>query len=275
MHLFLVTVLVLATGPSAFFPAYKAVTGTPLDPVTDESAFARGLPASTTSTVAEGDSKIDNDILQKALDLFIIFLNQNVQSMIEDGNLDPLDTIVEDNTTLGRVNLGVCKPKAKASYKVGNMRGLSSLQFSDAVILSSTLSHGMYTGELFLKANLSSDLKADVKGSVRASCGRIRRKMNISGTAKAEKGRGTCKATYAVEFGHVTETEQFKIKKLKIDYHDISIKIKGLGIFNGFLEPLQRKVNFIFGSAIKGALSSLTQNELNKLIAEELPLVNV
>lgn len=207
-------------------------------------------------------------------------LNEELPAFIVGEGLDPLKNVVSGTDNLGKINLGICTAEAKASYSITNMKGLSSIQIETLTLDSceingdeSTEALTQVVGTLWVSAKLTSNLSADVGGSIKASCGGISEKVGISGTVTAKgvtgSGAATCTATVAADQACCTT---LTITQLSLNYKDIDVSIDGLGIFNDLLDPLVDLINDVFGSYIKDELSSITKSALNSLLKDTLPL---
>lgn len=202
-------------------------------------------------------------------------INKQLPSFMQSEGLDPLDKVVSDTITLGKINLGVCTAKAKASYDIKDMKGLSSLQIDTMVLdtIDSQDNLSNVTGTLSLSVKLNSDLTAKVSGNVKASCSIVSEKVGISGKVTAKSVTGKGKATFSAGISSSTSClNDVTITSLSLNYKDVDVKIDDLGIFNEFLDPLVDAVNDLFGSYIKDALAPVVQKELNKLIDDIVPM---
>jgi hypothetical protein len=214
-----------------------------------------------------------NDLLEKLTAAVQIALNQKLPPYIVSEGLDPWGTVAKDTATIGSINLGVCTAKAKASYKITNMKGLSSIVLSDLKTSPAT-SSGDITGTVTVNANLTTKLSSKVSGSVSAQCGILpKASVGISGTATATgvsgKGTGTFTAHIGTEGACFTALD---ISSLSLDYKDIEVRIDDLGIFNTVLKPLIDLLDVFFGDTLKGEISKVTKDELNDLVHDMLPI---
>lgn len=210
----------------------------------------------------------------------IPILNKELPPFIVSEGLDPMKTVVSGSDDLGKINLGICTAKAEADYSITNMKGLSSLVIETLTLDSCEINGDESTdtltevlGTLSVSARLTSNLSADVSGSIKASCDGISEKVGISGTVTAKgvsgSGQGSFTATVAA---HQSCCTKLTITKLNLNYKDIDVSIDGLGIFNDLLDPLVDAINDLFGSYIKDELSSVVKNVLNGLLKDTLPL---
>lgn len=214
-------------------------------------------------------------VINSLLAALLPAINKQLPSFIQSEGLDPLDKVVSDDETLGKVNLGVCKAKAKASYDIKDMKGLSSMEVETLVLdsIDSQDDLSNVTGTLSLSVKLNSDLTAKVSGKVKAACGVISETASISGkvTAKGVTGKG--KATFTAGISTSKSClNDVKITSLSLDYKNVDVKIDDLGIFNDLLDPLVDAVNDVFGKYIKDALAPVVKTELNKLIDDIVPM---
>lgn len=219
-------------------------------------------------------------MLNELIAALLPVLNEALPPFIVSEGLDPMKTVVSDTVDLGSVDLGICKAKAEASYSITDMKGLSSLYIQELTVdLTSTKIDGdesteittEVVGSAYVEAKLTSNLSADVGGSIKASCSGISEKVGISGkvTAKGVTGKGTADftATISATKGCLT---QLHITSLSLNYSDIDVSIDGLGIFNDLLQPLVDAINALFGSYIKDELSSVVKSVLNDLLKDDL-----
>lgn len=212
------------------------------------------------------------ELLNELIEAFIPVINKNIPKWIEDAGLDPWKEVVDGKETLGKINLGVCTAKVKASYDIKNMEGLSSLIIDNATLSNVDFSDlSKVTGDIKLNAELTSKLKADVSGKLKAECGVISESVKISGNVKATDVTGTGKGSFSADLSGGACLTTVKLSSLSLDYKDIDVNIDGLGIFNDFLDPLVDLIDDIFGSAIKGEIANAVKPVLNSLLEDELP----
>jgi hypothetical protein len=221
------------------------------------------------------ETAMDTDaILNALLDALLPDLNAALPKAIQDAGLDPWGTVAQGSDTLGKINLGLCTAKVKASYSIKDMTGLSSIEILSATVETSTTaaSGTQATGTMALKARLNKSLSAKVSGKLSASCGGISESVKISGkiTAKGVTGKG--KGPYAATLG-VPESclQSLELSTFSLDYSSVDISIDGLGIFNSFLKPLEDVVTQLFKDAITTEVANAVKPLLNSLIADELP----
>ena len=210
-------------------------------------------------------------IVNALVDALLPELNEELPQAIKDAGLDPWKNVASDSKTLGKINLGVCKASAKASYSIKDMTGLSSLEITSAEA-GSLQGTTTITGTLSMRAKLNKSLSAKVSGKISAKCGIVSDSASISGKVTAKgvtgKGAGNFTATISGTTACVTEA---KITTFSLDYDDIDVKIDGLGIFNSLLDPLVDAVDALFGSAIKNEVANALKPVLNDLLKDELP----
>ncbi len=226
-------------------------------------------------------SKDIEGMLNQFIAALLPALNAALPPFIVSEGLDPMKTVVSGSDDLGSVYLGVCRAKAEAKYSITNMTGVSSLYIETLTAeMNTTRIDGdestdtvtTVDGTMSMAAKLTSNLKADVSGSIEASCGGISEKVGISGkvTAKGVTGKGdaTFTATLSVSKSCLTACH---ITDLSLNYSDIDITIDDLGIFNDLLQPLVDAINALFGSYIKDELSSVVKGVLNDLLKDMIP----
>jgi hypothetical protein len=210
-------------------------------------------------------------IVNALVDALIPTLNEELPQAIKDAGLDPWKTVAKGSDTLGKIDLGVCKASAKASYSITDMKGLSSIEITgaDVTSLSGTTT---ITGTLSLSAKLNKDLSARLSGKISAKCGVISDSESISGTATAKGVTGKATGDFTATVGMPQSClASVKITKFSLDYDDIKVKVDGLGIFNSLLDPLVDAVDALFGDAIKTEVADALRPVLNDLLADELP----
>jgi hypothetical protein len=209
-------------------------------------------------------------IVNALIDALIPELNQELPQAIKDAGLDPWKTVVKGSETLGKIDLGVCKASAKASYSITDMTGLSSIE-----ILSATASNlggtTTVTGTLTMSARLNKSLSAKVSGKISAKCGVISDSVKISGSATAKGVTAKATGDFTATIGTESCITTANITKLSLDYSDIDVKINGLGVFNSLLDELVDAVDDLFGNAIKGEISDALRPVFNDLLKDELP----
>lgn len=214
-------------------------------------------------------------IINSLLAALLPTLNKQLPAFIKAEGLDPLEKVVSDDITLGKINLGVCTAKAKASYDIKDMTGLSSLVVETLTLdtITSQTNLADVTGTLSLSVKISSDLTAKVNGKVKAACGVISEKESISGKVTAKGATGKGKATFSAGISTSKSClNDVTITSLSLNYKNVDASINGLGIFNEFLDPLVDAVNDLFGSYIKDALAPVVKKELNEEIDNIVPM---
>lgn len=214
-----------------------------------------------------------NAVLNALVSALLPTLNSALPQYIKNAGLDPWKDVVSDKKTLGKINLGICKASAKASYSIKDMTGLSSLvilQMAVATVDASQLP--TVTGTLSMDAKLNSNLAAKVSGKITAGCGGINESVSISGKVTASGVRGTGKVEYVATIATPQSCfTRMQVNNLSLNYDHIKVELKGLGIFNSFMDPLVDVIDALFGDAIKGEISKALQPVLNDLIKSELP----
>lgn len=225
---------------------------------------------------------MDKDIvgdINALIEKLLPALNEQLPALIVSEGLDPLKNVVSGSDDLGSINLGICTAKAEAEYSIENMKGLSSLVVETLTLGTceingdaSTEAQTLVVGTMTLSAELTSNLSADVSGSIKASCGGISEKVGISGTviAKGVSGSGAASFTATVSANSACLTV-LDITQLSLKYKDIDVNIDDLGIFNSLLQPLIDVINDLFGSYIEDALSPVVQGVLNSTLKDLLP----
>jgi hypothetical protein len=209
--------------------------------------------------------------LNALLVAFIPYLNKQLPPLIVSEGYDPWAKVVSGDDTLGKINLGICTAKVKASYSIKNMKGLSSLQVKTATVSNLSGTADKVTGTLTMSMSLSSNLKADVSGSVKASCGSISEKAGISGDVKATGVTGTATGTFVADLDGNVCMDSATISKLSLKYKDIDVNIDGLGFFNSFTNELVDAIDALFGDAIEGEISDALKPVFNDLLKDLLP----
>lgn len=215
------------------------------------------------------------DSINNLLQALLPILNKAAPALIVSENLDPMATVVSGSSTLGKINLGICKASCKASYSIKNMTGLSSLEILTLTLDSCTQDSNnpiTYNGTLSLTAKLNSTLSTKVSGKIKASCSGISDSASISGTAKAKGCTGKGHATFVATISDQICLKSMTLSSLSLNYSDIDIDIDGLGVFNSLLDPLVDALNDLFGSYIKSDLSDVVEGVLDDLLEDELPL---
>ena len=217
------------------------------------------------------------DTLNLMINALLPVLNKELPAFIASEGLDPLENVDSSKDTLGKINLGICKAKAKANYDIKDMKGLSSMEVKSATITSigSTNNLSNISGTISLSVKLNSNLSAKVSGKLKASCSGISESVKISGKVTAKGVTGNGDATFEAALSDNKGASCFStidINKLNFKYNDIDVKIDGLGIFNEFLKPLVDVVDDLFGEYITDELTPVIRNELNKELTKILPV---
>lgn len=214
--------------------------------------------------------------LNLLIDAFIPVANKQIPKLIKDAEMDPWSEDLSGKETLGEINLGVCKAKATASYKIKDMTGLSTLVLGNVVLSKLDFSDpANIKGEITLDASQTSNLVAKVSGSVKAACGFISESVGISGKVTAKGVTGKAKGTFvAIISSEKACLESVNISSLTLNYSEVQAKIDGLGIFGPLLDPLVDLIDALFGKAIKEEIAKQLKPILNNLMNDELPFCN-
>jgi hypothetical protein len=212
-------------------------------------------------------------ILDSMLIALVPVLNQGIPQYIKNNNLDPWKDVYSGKKTLGKINLGICTASAKASYSIKDMTGLSSLVITEMKYVTRDDSqYPTVKGTIDMAVVLNSKLSAKVSGKITAGCGGINQSASISGKATAEGVIGKGKISYTAQLGVPQSCyTEMKINDLTLMYSDIDVEIKGLGMFNKFMDPLVDAVEGAFGDLIKGAIADALEPVLNDLIKDMFP----
>ncbi len=214
-----------------------------------------------------------NQTLNALIAAFLPVVNKQLPQFIVNQGLDPWPEVASGEDTLGKIDLGLCTAKVKAKYTITDMKGLSSL-FIESLTVQTVNSSGLptVTGTMKMSAKLNSDLSAKVGGKVTAKCDGVGDSVPINGKVTARGVTGTANVLYTAT---ITDQKacltELKVQDLKLDYKDVDAKIDGLGFLNDFLQPLIDLIDSVFGGFIKGELSTVVQDELNKLLKSDLP----
>ncbi|MBF0308197.1 MAG: hypothetical protein HQL56_01550 [Magnetococcales bacterium] len=210
-----------------------------------------------------------NSLLQKLLPA----INLALPTIIKTEGLDPLATVVSGSDTLGKINLGICKASAKASYSITNMTGLSGMVVNSLTLLTVASSDNLsnVTGTLSYAVSDGTTLSAKVSGKIKAGCGGISDSESISGTVSAKGVTGTGTATFAADLTGTGCLTKVVLDDLSLNYSDVDVHIDGLGVFNEFLAPLVDAIDDLFGKYIKNSLSGVVEKALDDLLDDEMP----
>lgn len=212
-------------------------------------------------------------VLDALLTALVPVLNQAIPQYIKNNDLDPWKDVYSGKETLGKIDLGICKASAKASYSIKDMKGLSSLVITE--MKYATRDESQYPtvkGTIDMRVVLNSNLSAKVSGKITAGCGGINQSVSISGKATASGVIGTGKIVYTAQLGVPQSCyTEMKINDLTLMYNDIDVEIKGLGMFNKYLDDLVDTVEGAFGDLIKDEIAKALQPVLNDLIKDMFP----
>lgn len=215
--------------------------------------------------------------LNSLIAVLLPLINKELPGTIVSEGLDPLEKVDSGSDKLGKINLGICKAKAKASYDIEDMKGLSSMEIKSMTITSigSTSNLSSVSGTMSIYVQLNSNLSTKVSGKFKASCSGISSSEKISGkaTAKGVTGNGevSFESTLSESKGESC-LNTIKVTKLNFKYKDIDVKIDGLGVFNDFLKPLVDAIDDLFGEYIVDDLTPVVKNALNKELKKILPV---
>lgn len=225
------------------------------------------------------EQKATSDPIQDFLNAIIKSLlpkiNSEIQSAIKSNHLDPWGQVAHGSDTLGSINLGICHASVRASYNVGNMKGLSSFDIKSLQISSAHQdgnNPGKLVGTVTMSGALGSNLSAHVGGGVEAKCGFIHKSVGLGGTAtvKGTTVNATGSFTASID-GNKVCLNSVIISNASIDYGNVDVSIDGLGIFNSFLSPLIDVIVGLFKGQIRGAISSALTPLINKEVSSVIP----
>jgi len=211
---------------------------------------------------------VDTGVIDRLISLLLPAVNSRLPEVIRNLGLDPLATVVSGSGVIGKTNLGICTAKAKGSYNIKNMEGLSSLAIRSINSETFETTGSGVNGEVSFYATLGSTLSAQVSGKVKASCSVVSDKVGISGNVSAKGVIGTGAMTYVATLGNTNCLTSVSIKSLSLSYSDIDVNLGGLGVFNDFLAPLVDLVDDLFGNQIRNALTPVIEDAIDDAIQD-------
>ncbi len=214
------------------------------------------------------------DTLNKLIDEFIPVLNKALPQLITAWGLDPLEKVTSGSDKLGKIKLRICKAKVKASYKIEDLTGLSSMQITslriDDIVSDSDPTN--IIADFSVSVVVNDPLSAKVSGKVKASCRGIKESVGISGKVGANgvsgRGRGTLTASIDSEKSCI---DDFDINKLSLRYKNVDVNNRKLGPFNRYFDELLDAVDDLFKGYITGELAVIVKQVLNELADDEIP----
>lgn len=184
--------------------------------------------------------------------------------------------VASGNKGLGSIDFGVFKAYANASYKVSDLKGLSSLLISRFEIVSIDLNPDdldAVFGKVQIEVKLCSDIQANLDGRVSADCGIMHEEIGLSGTLKAPnviaKSTGSLNAGIN---GVKLYVGSFDIIEFSMSYSHPDVYIADLGIFNNLLEPLEDALINFFNEDIKSLITTIMKSEVKEEVNKRLPL---
>lgn len=213
-------------------------------------------------------------ILNALLDALLPEINDSLPTALKAGGFDTWKKVCSGSCSAGKVNLGLCKATAKASYSITDMKELSSIEILTVKVNTSSgpATGGRWTGTMTMDAKLNKNLSAKVEGKVKASCGGLSDSAKIKGKVTGKGIKFTAKGPFEATLGTTDSCLQsLKIDTLKLDYSSIDVKIDGLGIFNSMLKPIEDAVFTLFKDALNKEIAGAVKPELNKVIKAEMP----
>jgi len=249
-------------------PAPRSGGDPPIDSVAGPSQ-----PGSTALEIRRGEMNTDG-IVNALLDSFVPRLNEALPGAVRDAGLDPWKKVASGKENFGKVDLGLCKARAKAKYAIEKMKGLGSIEILtlDLESAATILSGDQASGRVWMKARLNQKLTARVEGSISASCGAAKVKEKISGKVTVKGVGARVKVSYEATLGSPKSClNSMDVDALSLDYDSIDVDIDGIGIFNDFLDPLEHAVTGLFEGAIRDEIAGALRPVLDDLVEDEVP----
>ncbi|MGD1848947.1 MAG: hypothetical protein ACFB10_26445 [Salibacteraceae bacterium] len=224
------------------------------------------MSSTTTPTVT-------NEEVEAILNQFLEKINPALSSEIQSMGLDTWEKVCEDKCTIGKIKLLGIKAEVKAEAKVRDMTGLSSMQFQSVEVDSVDQNENQIRGKGKLSVELSSNLKAKAKGSVKASVSGLSESVSISGDLKAKEVTGSGDLEFSLELKEgITYLQLVELRNLKLKYKDMDVDIDGLGSpFKDFLNEVVDLFEDLYKTAVQDLASREAEGPINKALQDGLP----
>ena len=206
--------------------------------------------------MADPMTRLLNDIVKKLLPK----LNQEISSQIRSAGLDPYPHVAS-----GREGGSA----ASASYAVGDLRGLSSLEITKLVVQDPVHASGeSLAGSVEMAARLNSDLTARVQGKAKA----LFINVGVSGKAKASgvaiASTGDVQAS--TKDGKIC-LDDLDLAGLRVGWKGMDVHIDNLGPLNALLDPLTHAILTAVKSSLENVIAGAVQSAVNKELDKLMP----
>jgi hypothetical protein len=199
-------------------------------------------------------------------------INTTISSVIKSNGLDPIVNVASGAVTIGSIDLGLCTAEVIASYKLENLKGLSTFLINTLVITSATSSPDgseLY-GTIQMNASLTSDIGIHVGGKLKAQCGVLKSSIDIGGSVDVSSVTINAAGDFNASIGSSICLTEIDIMNPGLSYGKITIYIDNLGIFNKLLQPLEDLIlNLVKGyviSSVQGLLTPVVNDAINGLL---------
>lgn len=216
------------------------------------------------------------DILNKFIKVNLPAINSEIQKTIKQQNLDPKADVVSGDKVLGSIDLGFDKAYVKASYKISDLKGLSTLSISRFEIVSvdqNPNDSDSVSGKVQIEVKLGSDIQANMGGSVSAGCGPIHPDIGLSGTVKAPNVTANSTGSLNAGINGVKLcVSSFDMVEFSVSYGHPDVYIDDLGMFNNFMEPLEDAIITLFNGDLKSMITSVIRSSVKEQVDKYLPL---